>query len=410
MARTISSTATTASALTTPIARTRTARTTAITPATTTSTTTARRYAATAAGAADAHALRKTPLYNFHVANGAKMVPFAGHHMPVLYSSLGLAESHKFTRTHASLFDVSHMVQHRFAGPGAGRFLESACPSGVEALQPMRGGLTTFLWPRTGGIVDDGIITRLDADTFYVVTNGACRDKDLAFLDEQMAAWQQQSRDRNGGVEAAPEDAVERTSYQGGLLALQGPLSAEILGEVLADNPAADGAPTDLSSLVFGSCMWARVRLHDGTTTSPLLISRGGYTGEDGFEIAAAPSVTLDDDMTRLAETLLATAGPERLQLAGLGARDSLRLEAGMCLYGHDLDDATTPVEAGLAWVIPPERRKPGAAPFNGSEIVLPQLVPRSKGGAGVLTRRVGLMLAEGAGPAARGGVVIRVL
>jgi aminomethyltransferase len=132
--------------------------------------------------------------------------------------------------------------------------------------------------------------------------------------------------------------------------------------------------------------------------SSPLLISRGGYTGEDGFEISIPP-----DETVAVAEALLQSAKPQRLQLAGLGARDSLRLEAGMCLYGHDLDDSTTPVEAALSWVIGKSRRMEGG--FHGAEVILKQLTPRSKGGNGVQRRRIGLIV-EGA-PAREGAEIV---
>ncbi|KAK1253778.1 hypothetical protein MKX07_001855 [Trichoderma sp. CBMAI-0711] len=327
-------------------------------------------------------ALKKTPLYDFHVANGAKMVPFAGYHMPVQYSSLSLADSHHFTRKHASLFDVSHMVQHIFKGPAAAAFLEKVTPSSWSSVAPMSGKLTTFLWPGTGGIVDDTIVTRIGEDEYYVVTNGACLDKDTKYIDEELGKF--------GGD-------VQWTRLDGsGLVALQGPQSAEILSEVLATD-------VNLKEFYFGNTVQAQLKLADGSTTHPVLISRGGYTGEDGFEISFNGKLYPAAESTvKAVESLIKAAGPERLQMAGLGARDSLRLEAGMCLYGHDLDDTTTPVEAGLSWIIPPERRKAGG--FHGAEVILPQLTPKSKGGAGVERRRVGFVV-QGA-PAREGAEI----
>ena len=331
------------------------------------------------------------------------MVPFAGHHMPVLYSKVGLADSHLFTRDHASLFDVSHMVQHRFKGPNAIKFLETVCPGGIGALKMMQSTLTTFLWPGTGGIVDDAVVTRLSEDEFYVVTNGACRDKDIAFFEKEA-----------GEFETGGGGKVQRTSYQAGLMAIQGPEAAKIMEEVIVD------AETNLKNVYFGQATWVTLKLKDGSKTAPILLNRGGYTGEDGFEISLPPSDTLAKDATLLADTLLSIAGPGHLQLAGLGARDSLRLEAGMCLYGHDLDDTVTPVEAALSWIIPPERRQPGseASKFNGSEVILQQLVTRKKGGTGVQRRRVGFVIggvparegAEVLAPESQGGEKIGVL
>ncbi|XWW93030.1 hypothetical protein V2A60_000958 [Cordyceps javanica] len=337
-------------------------------------------------GAAPGGDLKKTPLYDFHVAQGGKMVPFAGYHMPVQYSNLSLADSHHFTRNHASIFDVSHMVQHIFKGPDAAAFLERVTPSAWATQGHMQSKLTTFLWPGTGGIVDDTVITRLGEDEYYVVTNGACLDKDTKYIDEQLGQF--------GG-------AVEWTRLDNsGLFALQGPQAAEILAQVIDR----DYADVDLKSLYFGNAVWAQLKLAGGAKTHPVLISRGGYTGEDGFEVSFNGKLyPAFDTTTPAVEALLAAAGPERLQMSGLGARDSLRLEAGMCLYGHDLDDTITPVEAGLSWIIPKERRATDAG-FHGAEVVVPQMTPRSKGGAGVQKRRVGLVV-EGA-PAREGATI----
>jgi len=312
------------------------------------------------------------------------MVPFGGFLMPVQYGTHSIAASHVFTRTHASLFDVGHMVQRHISGPGAAAFLRTVTPSAPDELPPLRGTLSALLWPATGGIVDDAVVARLGPDLFYLVTNAACRDKDDAYLDRELAAWH--------------GPAVHHHELQGhGLVALQGPLAAAVLADVLADPAAA------LPRLLFGSSVWARVRLaSDGAaaTSSPLLITRAGYTGEDGFEIAIPPAET-----AAVVDALLAGGTPDRLRLAGLGARDSLRLEAGLCLYGHDLDDTTTPAEAGLGWIVAPSRRGEGGGGFHGADVVLPQLVPRAKGGRGVARRRVGLVV-EGA-PAREGAEIV---
>ncbi|KAF7559690.1 hypothetical protein G7046_g4467 [Stylonectria norvegica] len=209
--------------------------------------------------------LKKTPLYDLHVARGGKLVGFAGYELPVQYAGLSLAQSHHFTREHASLFDVSHMVQHIFKGPAAAAFLERVTPSDWTNQPAMQGKLTTFLWPGTGGIVDDSIVTRLGEDEFYVVTNGACADKDSKYLDEELGKF-------GGDVKWTRLD-------NSGLVALQGPQSAEILSEVLASD-------VNLQELYFGSTVRAELKLQDGSKTHPVLITRGGYTGEDGFEIS----------------------------------------------------------------------------------------------------------------------------
>ena len=178
-----------------------------------------------------------------------------------------------------------------------------------------------------------------------------------------------------------------------GLVALQGPFSVRILQESLAKPE-----DIDLNSLYFGQCAQVSFKLPSGEDSGPVLISRGGYTGEDGFEISLPPDSTIP-----ITESILKIGGQERLRLAGLGARDSLRLEAGMCLYGHDLDDTTTPVEAGLSWVISKNRRASGG--FHGDEIILQQLKTPKTGGTSVQRRRVGLVI-QGA-PAREGAEIM---
>jgi len=313
--------------------------------------------------------------------------------MPVQYKSLGVGASHHFTRSHASLFDVSHMVQHFISGPGAIAFLETITPAGIKSLGHRSSTLSALLWPGTGGIVDDTIISRLGPELFYVVTNAGCREKDLAYLTEQKAVFE-----KNGG------EKVDWKVLDGaGLVALQGPLSAEILQSLVKwpeDKPEVTKLLEDsiVKKLYFGRAQFIKIKLLNGELSDDLLVSRGGYTGEDGFEISIP-----GHNAVAVTEALLQSAGPERLQLAGLGARDSLRLEAGMCLYGHDLNDSTTPVEAGLSWIIGADRKKEGG--FHGSDVILGQLVPASKGGTGVKERRVGFIV-EGA-PAREGSEVV---
>lgn len=337
-----------------------------------------RQYASQAAAASPA----KTLLYDLHLEHGGKMVPFGGYLMPVQYSDLGVGESHKWTREKASLFDVSHMVQYHVEGPGAMAFLEKLTPSALTTIPAHSSTLSALLHPETGGICDDCIITRLEDEKFYMVTNAGCREKDYAFLTSALEEWNN-----------AKQPSVQLTQLQDqGLIALQGPLAADILQSALTDSGA-----IDLKSLYFGSSIYLSVALPSGPSP-PLLASRGGYTGEDGFEISIPPESTVE-----VTAHLLKHAGASKLRLAGLGARDSLRLEAGMCLYGHDLDDTTTPVEGGLSWIIGKARRETGG--FNGAETVLAQLTPISKGGKGVTRRRVGLIV-EGA-PAREGAEIV---
>lgn len=273
-------------------------------------------------------------------------------------------------------------VQYHIHGPGATAFLETLTPSDLASLPIHQSTLSALLHPETGGICDDTIITRIADDKFYMVLNAGCRDKDYAFLQLNLDAW-------NSGNQ--PRVDLTQLEYQG-LIALQGPLAAEILESVLVEPEQ-----VKLKDLYFGSSKYVTLALPSGASAR-VLVSRGGYTGEDGFEISVEP-----EDAREVTAQLLQQAGPEKLRLAGLGARDSLRLEAGMCLYGHDLDDSTTPPEAGLGWIVAKSRREKGG--FNGAEVVLPQLKPKSKGGKGVERRRVGLVV-EGA-PAREGAVVV---
>lgn len=231
--------------------------------------------------------------------------------------------------------------------------------------------------------MDDTIITRLGPELFYVVTNAACKEKDLKYFEEQLQEF------RSTATEKVDWEILDGW----GLVALQGPLSAEILEGILA-NPA----EANLKELYFGQSKFLEVKLQGNKLSGPLLVSRGGYTGEDGFEISIRPEETV-----AVTEALLQSAGPEKLQLAGLGARDSLRLEAGMCLYGHDLDDTTTPVEAALSWVIGKDRKQEGG--FHGSDVILQQIKLKSKGGMGVERRRIGLVI-DGA-PAREGAEIV---
>lgn len=271
----------------------------------------------------------------------------------------------------------SFRVQHEFSGPGAEAFLQRITPSSLSSLPEYNSTLSTLLHRETGGIVDDTVIARLP-DKFYVVTNAGCREKDKAYLTAELESWKKDH----------PDQPVDWKVMDGqGLIALQGPLAADILGRVL--DPQSAHA---LQTLYFGQSTHAMVK---GTDTQ-VLVSRAGYTGEDGFEISIPPYAT-----EAVTQFLLDSAKDE-LRLAGLGARDTLRLEAGMCLYGHDLDDTITPVEAALSWIIGKDRRANGG--FHGDSVILQQLRKKSEGG-GVSRRRVGFVV-EGA-PAREGAEVV---
>ncbi len=285
-----------------------------------------------------APSLRRTPLYPLHQSLGARMVPFAGYEMPVQYPA-GILAEHLHTRAQTGLFDVSHMGQLRITGSDPAAALETLVPGDIRGLAPRRMRYTLLL-DEEGGILDDLMATRLD-DGLFVVVNAARKEADLAHL-----------RDRLAGV-ASVEALADRA-----LLALQGPAAAAVLSRL------ADG----IGRLAF---MTAAELVLDGRQC---LVTRSGYTGEDGFEISLAAA-----DAPRFAETLLAE--PEVMPI-GLGARDSLRLEAGLCLWGHDIDETTTPVEADLAWTIGKRRREEGG--FPGAAPILRQLVkgaPRKRVG-----------------------------
>jgi aminomethyltransferase len=296
---------------------------------------------------AGAAPLRQTPLFSLHEALGARMVPFAGYAMPLQYPT-GILAEHRHTRAAAGLFDVSHMGQLRLRGADPAAALEALVPGDLRALGPMRLRYTLLL-DEAGGILDDLLATRL-GDGFFLVVNAARQDADLADLRRRLD----------------PAVTIERLDDRA-LLALQGPAAALVLSRLAGD----------VAQLPFMAA--AEVRL-DG---ADCLVMRSGYTGEDGFEISAPAAAA-----QALAERLLAE--PE-VKPIGLGARDSLRLEAGLCLWGHDIDETTTPVEADLAWTIGKRRREEGG--FPGAALILRQLVE------GAARRRVGIR-PDGSAPA----------
>jgi len=323
-------------------------------------------YAAlhTSASVSDA----KTGLYDFHVKHGAKIVPFGGYSMPLTYEGIGQVASHKHVREHAGLFDVGHMVQHMFTGPTALAFLQHITPASLTSLEPFSSTLSVLL-SNEGGILDDLIITKHSA-SFYVVTNAGRRAEDLAWIEKQLSAWNDAHKGEG--------DTQHRVMEGQGLVALQGPSSAAVLQPLLPQG-------FDLASLTFGKS--AMLPISTMSNKSALChVARGGYTGEDGFEISIPADATVD-----VTETILAN---EEVQLAGLAARDSLRLEAGMCLYGHDLDESVSPVEGALAWTVGKDRR--AAGDFLGAERVLHELKE------GPPRRRVGLLVSAGS-PAREG-------
>jgi aminomethyltransferase len=289
-----------------------------------------------------------------HVELGATMVPFAGYLLPVHYKGLGVLPSHLHTRAEgkSSLWDVSHMGQARVTGKDRAKALEKVMVGDFSALGEGEACLT-LLTNEAGGIIDDAVVTKY-GDFFSVVVNGACKQGDLAHIGAQFAAL----RARGLDVE------LEYLGDAQQLIALQGPGAAAALAPL---------APrVDLGKLPFMHGVQTTVDGADG------LVTRCGYTGEDGFEISVRATA-----VERVTRKLLAQPG---VLPAGLGARDSLRLEAGLCLYGNDIDTTTTPIEAGLAWTIPKSRR--ADAGFLGAATILDQLNNKTWN-----RRRVGLVI-----------------
>ncbi|MGF1864252.1 glycine cleavage system aminomethyltransferase GcvT [Enterovibrio norvegicus] len=289
--------------------------------------------------------LLKTPLHALHIETGAKMVPFAGYDMPVQYE-LGVRKEHIHCREHAGLFDVSHMGQLRLHGENAAKALEALVPVDIIDLPAGKQRYALFT-NEQGGLMDDLMVTNF-GDHLFVVVNAACKAQDIAHLRANL-----------------PSDVQLEEIEDRALLALQGPEAATVLATL---NPAvADMVFMDAASMDLGGV--------------ECLVSRSGYTGEDGYEISVPA-----DQADAFARTLLAN---DAVEWIGLGARDSLRLECGLCLYGNDIDTTTTPVEASLLWALSKPRRADGerAGGFPGADIILDQIATKD-----VSRKRVGLL------------------
>ncbi|MFD0917710.1 glycine cleavage system aminomethyltransferase GcvT [Pseudahrensia aquimaris] len=264
--------------------------------------------------------LKQTPLHAMHVGAGAKMGGFAGYDMPLFYP-LGVMKEHLHTRTSAGLFDISHMMHVEIGGLDAAACISRLCPY-EAAEQPLGSCKYTFFLNDRAGIIDDLIVTNLGADRYLLVCNAGCAEKDEAHIRA-----------------VAKDFAVEVSVVPRAFLALQGPLAETVL----------TNQGIDVASMAF---------MTGGEPQEGWFVSRTGYTGEDGFEIGLP-----EDEVVEFAKALVADA---RVEWIGLGARDSLRLEAGLSLYGNDLDEDTTPHEAGLIWAIAKELRHDGG--FIGAE------------------------------------------
>ncbi|MBS0662503.1 MAG: glycine cleavage system aminomethyltransferase GcvT [Verrucomicrobia bacterium] len=258
--------------------------------------------------------LKRTPLREFHVAHGGRLVDFAGWEMPVQYKSI--LEEHKAVRRAAGLFDVSHMGEVDVRGPEAGRFLNHLVTNDVAKLFPGRVIYSPMCYP-SGGVVDDLLVYMRGPEDYFLCINAGNVDKDLAWIRQQAARFQVTITDRSADY---------------ALLAVQGPNAAAIVQSL---TPA---ALADIKYYHFG---------HGDVAGVPCILSRTGYTGEDGFELYHATA-----QAPKLAEAVLAAGAGHGLELAGLGARDSLRLEAGYPLYGHEITQDVSPLAAGLGWTV----------------------------------------------------------
>jgi aminomethyltransferase len=299
----------------------------------------------------------KTPLNAAHRALGARMVPFAGYDMPVQYAGEfgGVLAEHRWTREHAGLFDVSHMGQAKLRGADPFKSFEKLVPGDYQGLKPGKQRYSLLLNAQ-GGILDDLMAGRPDDDGLYIVVNAGCKDADFAHIAAALK----------------DEAELERLDDRA-LLAIQGPEAAEVMA---AHEPK-------LADLGFMEC--TRLTLFG----EDCFVSRSGYTGEDGYEISVPASAA-----ERVWNTILADA---KVKPIGLGARDSLRLEAGLPLYGHDADESTSPVEASLTFAL--SKRRKEEASFPGASRIMAEL-------GGALTRkRIGLKVKEGA-PAREGAEI----
>ena len=262
--------------------------------------------------------MQRTVLYGRHVESGARFGPFAGYEMPIQYE--GVLAEHRAVRERAGMFDVSHMGEIRVRGPRAMPLLQRLTPNDVGALAPFRAQYSALLTER-GTFIDDLLVYCLDPEDYLLVVNAASRGRDLELLETAAAA-------EDGGVR------VDDRSDETALIALQGPRAAEVVADVVG------AAAADLRYYSFLRDLPAEDQAHR-------LVSRTGYTGEDGFEIYTPPEQAED-----LWAAFLERGRDVGLMPAGLGARDTLRLEAGMMLCGQDIDEETTPLEAGLSWIV----------------------------------------------------------
>jgi|TARA_B110000046_G_scaffold184806_1_gene224328 aminomethyltransferase len=302
--------------------------------------------------------IKHTIFHDYHVAAGGKMVPFAGYLMPVQYTD-GIMQEHLHCRDNAGLFDVSHMGQIIVKGEGAAQALERLMPVDLQSLGINQQTYST-LTNEQGGVIDDLIVARWTDDTFFLVVNAGCKEQDVRHIRKHL-----------------PEFEVTHLADRC-LLALQGLRAKDVMADLVPE----------ANELIFMNGGHATIN------SIECYITRSGYTGEDGFEISIDPS-----DALQLADILLSY---DYVSWIGLGARDSLRLEAGLCLYGHDMNEQTSPIEAGITWSISKSRRAgaPNAGGFLGADIILKHMAD------GVSKKRVGFLV-DGRAPVREGAEII---
>jgi aminomethyltransferase len=311
-----------------------------------------------------APALKRTPVYDLHLEAGGRMVEFGGWEMPVQYR--GILEEHQAVRTRAGLFDVSHMGEFCIEGPGALDFLQYLVPNNVAKLEVNQTLYTQLCLP-SGGTIDDCTLYRLGEQEYMLVVNASTSDKDWEWVHQHA---------KNFDL-----TRLENASDEIALFAIQGPLAESILqSPALQTSIPQTHAPIDLSSIPYYHCQQGMI------ASVPTLISRTGYTGEDGFELYHPAS-----HAQKLWLHLLEAGHNAGLQPIGLGARDTLRLEAGFCLYGHELTDEITPLEAGLGWSVKLDK----GVDFIGREALARQKAE------GLKRKRIGITMADRSVPRA---------
>ncbi|KAF7283634.1 aminomethyltransferase, mitochondrial [Rhynchophorus ferrugineus] len=309
-----------------------------------------------------------TSLYNFHLNNGGKIVNFGGYNLPVQYSDQSIVNSHLFTRKNASIFDVSHMLQTEIKGKYSVNFFETLCTADIRNLEANSSVLTVFTNEK-GGILDDLIVTKINDEFLYVVSNAAMKIQDQHIMLQGLVSYQKRINP-SSNIQIKFFDPLQKA-----LIALQGPKASSVLQKY---------TDVDLKKIYFMKTSTGNIGY-----VRDCRITRCGYTGEDGFEISI-PAEKSENVVKLLLEN-------PAVKLAGLGARDSLRLEAGLCLYGSDINANITPIEGGLTWLVAKRRRE--SKNFPGADIIVQQIKDGSK------IKRIGVT--SKAGPPPRHGATI---